>query len=408
VTCQCTGAPALCSESCLGCPPYVDLSDLSAAQQAVCASAPRDQCVPQCSAYKDCPCESAPALCLDSCRGCPPYVDPTELDAAQQAFCAASPRDRCVAECGVFRRCPRAPPPVLEPSSCPATSRSPLQEFPRRYRNKEWCNTNCKPAIRKDPHLYLPHGGRADFRGQHDTIFNLLSAKNVSFNVRMEEADFNWAKRLVHGTKMAAAYWTIRTYRGNTLMVEYSAKAGETSAQVTEKDRRTVIVKDGQPPLSVDNVWIQLVGKALTVATDKWSFKAEKSAFPFARLDTNKNKVLLDVSISPLYNADSDVVAPHGIIGQAYDGDALAVDGRIDTDRSAESTTKAQAEGAIEGDWKDYIMASGFRTDFKFSRFDAKAAKPRDVSKLTGGKHALGSSPVRVGASDSEPTVQTA
>jgi len=46
------------------------------------------------------------------------------------------------------------------------------------------------------------------------------------------------------------------------------------------------------------------------------------------------------VSISPLYNADSDVVAPHGIIGQAYDGDALAVDGKIDTDRSAESTTK--------------------------------------------------------------------
>ena len=49
--------------------------------------------------------------------------------------------------------------------------------------------------------------------------------------------------------------------------------------------------------------------------------------------------------------------------------------------------SQAQAEGAIEGDWKDYIMASEFSTDFKFSRFDAKAAKPRDVSKLTGVTH---------------------
>ena len=45
-------------------------------------------------------------------------------------------------------------------------------------------------------------------------------------------------------------------------------------------------------------------------------------------------------------------------------------------------------EGAIEGDAADYVMASKFATDFKFSRFGLTEAKPRDVSKLTGKKMA--------------------
>merc|ERR1712060_103524 len=112
-----------------------------------------------------------------------------------------------------------------------------------------------------------------------------------------------------------------------------------------------------------------------------------KSPFPFPKLEVNKGKVLLDIEVLPLYDADSDVVAPHGIFGQAYDGDLVGVDGKLDTDRSAITTTTAQAEGAIEGTWRDYKMESAFATDFKFSRFDSVAARPRDVSKLTGRKH---------------------
>jgi hypothetical protein len=47
-------------------------------------------------------------------------------------------------------------------------------------------------------------------------------------------------------------------------------------------------------------------------------------------------------------------------------------------------TTKAMAEGAIEGHHTDYKMGSGFSTDFVYTRFDKTAAKPRDVSKLSG------------------------
>ena len=69
----------------------------------------------------------------------------------------------------------------------------------------------------------------------------------------------------------------------------------------------------------------------------------------------------------------------------------------------SESTTSAQGEGAIEGTIHDYRVADQFATDFKFSRFDATAAKPRDVTKLTGVKRPRtfqNATGIRVHASD--------
>merc|ERR1719409_2491481 len=143
-----------------------------------------------------------------------------------------------------------------------------------------------------------------------------------------------------------------------------------------------------------------LSSKTLSVGTKKWRFTATSSPFPFGKLEANKDKVLLDVAIQPLYNADADVVAPHGIIGQAYDGDAIAVDGKMDDHKKAgEVTTEAQAEGAIEGTWEDYIVATPFSTSFKYSRFDATAAPHRDVSKLSGAKKAASETPSAVATS---------
>eukprot|EP00966_Prymnesium_polylepis_P256772 5931392-Prymnesium_polylepis.1 len=47
-------------------------------------------------------------------------------------------------------------------------------------------------------------------------------------------------------------------------------------------------------------------------------------------------------------------------------------------------TTRAKAEGAIEGTLEDYRMASDFATAFRFSRFDVTFARVRNVSALTG------------------------
>jgi len=269
------------------------------------------------------------------------------------------------------------------------------------YDNIGSCQTVCSPPVaRKDPHLYLPHGGRADFRGADNVTFAMLSAKDVAFNVKFEEADFNWAKRVVHGTKMAAAYWTIRTTGGKMLHIEYNANS-KLGGIVREEGKRDVTIMANSPALVVDNVHVSLENQKLTVEVGgKWLMTAAVAAFPFGNLAANKHKKLLDIGVEALYDADHDVVAPHGIFGQAYDGDNIGVSGKVDTRRTVETTTVAQAEGAIEGVWSDYMVASPFATAFKYSRFDATEAKPRDVSKLSGKKTPMPATAYSVGASD--------
>ena len=63
--------------------------------------------------------------------------------------------------------------------------------------------------------------------------------------------------------------------------------------------------------------------------------------------------------------------------------------------------TKAMGEGAIEGVASDYAVNSPFSTNFKFSRFGANKADPRDVSKLVGAKRAT-SKPALAGAYNDE------
>lgn len=125
-------------------------------------------------------------------------------------------------------------------------------------------------------------------------------------------------------------------------------------------------------------------GAVLSVNTGRW--RIEVASVPFPNPTKNKGKALLDVTIKAEYDADHDVVAPHGLIGQSWDGDGVAMGGRRDDYRGTEVTTSAMAEGAIEGEPSDYEVSSAFDTDFKFSRFDATSATPRDVTKLSGVK----------------------
>lgn len=100
------------------------------------------------------------------------------------------------------------------------------------------CVTDCQPfghccsasvphggaSVRKDPHLRLAHGGRTDIRGEDRAVYNFLSAANVSLNVQFATSDFHWHKRLVHGTKLTAAAWTLRTsLSGRLVHVEFDA-----------------------------------------------------------------------------------------------------------------------------------------------------------------------------------------
>ena len=68
---------------------------------------------------------------------------------------------------------------------------------------------------------------------------------------------------------------------------------------------------------------------------------------------------------------------------QHWDGDGKAIDGEEDVfPYKGDFTTYAMAKGALEGEPTDYEMAGKYATAFKFSRFDATSAEPRDVAKL--------------------------
>jgi hypothetical protein len=83
-------------------------------------------------------------------------------------------------------------------------------------------------------------------------------------------------------------------------------------------------------------------------------------------------------------------IAPHGLIGQSFDGSSIAVNGKVDKyGFGLEMFTSAQAEGAIEGIHTDYLVRGPFSTNFKYSRFDAQSyVAPRNVSLLAGAKAA--------------------
>ena len=88
------------------------------------------------------------------------------------------------------------------------------------------------------------------------------------------------------------------------------------------------------------------------------------------------------------FGASSVSCFPHGIMGQSFDGDGIAVSGKVDdyNDRT-EVTTTAMGEGAIEGAANDYALPNAYATEFKYSRFAKKSGDvcaPREVAKLNG------------------------
>ena len=108
--------------------------------------------------------------------------------------------------------------------------------------------------------------------------------------------------------------------------------------------------------------------------------------YPLRKKNSDKHR--LDISFVPKMNKLGKV-APHGLIGQSFDFDGIAVDGARDNYDDKEVTTKAMGEGAIEGTAKDYEIAGDdpYSSDFKFTRWNMVEAAPRNIAKLTGQQH---------------------
>ena len=187
-------------------------------------------------------------------------------------------------------------------------------------------------------------------------------------------------KFLVHGTFIFETFTTVRTSAGRLLHLRTEA-APTSAANVAIMENNVPVSKLGKNGERViDDVTLATKDGRVTISTPKWAV--------VCTVVCNKEAHFLNLSFK--HHAPGIAQsAPHGIIGQSYDYDGIAVDGAKDVYNTAaggEFTTVAQAEGAIEGTHSDYLMESPFATAYKYSQFNNKGATVRDARKLAGSK----------------------
>jgi len=283
-----------------------------------------------------------------------------------------------------------SPPPSLAPSPPPAVTPSPPPQA----------------MVSGDPHIHFGDGAVADFRGKNATFYALLSAPGVQFAARTVDTSFLLPRpMLVHGSFFDTAAWTVRGASGRVYGIEADASA--VRFRVTDARSGELLREHRGPWKQWWEDGIRAYFKQSTVYVRAHGFEVNCTRRPVYnwvagpshwRFDIAMRR-LDDTPFAKLFNASSPTCYPHGVIGQAWDDDDIAVDGAEDDYTYHKDhpvvTTRAMAEGALEGRGDDYELASAHATAFAYSRFERDASDvcpPRNVSKLTGAKRVAGHS----------------
>lgn len=250
-----------------------------------------------------------------------------------------------------------------------------------------------------DLHVHHAGGGSFDFRGPLDgAVCNLFQARGASLNAEFTFANFTLAPEdpralrvlEVHGSFLTAAFIKFATVlEGEIAYVLVTFSAGDIK-------RAHVMVKMGQHTLldtqvgstserlafgdvSVGMGFVFPASTKLTLSNSYWSFTLTPGTYRNSINGARRTRI--DVAVTALQDPLAERVAPHGLIGQGFDG--LYMEGKKDNyvpDEDGIFATYAQGEGAVEGTASDYLIDAKdpFSTVFKFGRFDAIAAPPRD------------------------------
>jgi len=235
----------------------------------------------------------------------------------------------------------------------------------------------------------------------------MLHSRGLAVNALFEASAFFLPTRLkVRGTFMTELFVKAKSTRGRSVRIEFTPNKMPFAPVVYDDTGKAHTLRAGEPPITADDVSASVSesghnSQVLELRTAAW--KVEATARMIAR-SVVLRKRQIDLWLVPLRDPlapdpqTGTVVAPHGLIGQSFDGDNIAIDGKKDHYRELwwrqtsfkanEITTEAQAEGAIEGSGDDYKLDDVFGTDFKYARFNAAAAAPRNVSELSGQKRA--------------------
>eukprot|EP00967_Tisochrysis_lutea_P079015 scaffold107915_cov30-Tisochrysis_lutea.AAC.3 len=299
---------------------------------------------------------------------------------------------------------PHAPPPYapqvewdswIPPPLPPGLEETSATPSPPEEGQDEWGTTLPPPtptrtaSAEQDPHLAFAHGGRADFRGCDSCLFNFLSARDLSLNVKTEAATFHLNGALVHGTFLTEVHVAFFYRALNTwLNVSYWAKeAGNSNWGWRSVNGSCAGRSFALGPKASRQCYDSIVATGYASAQillPEWQLNISARRV-WKRVDGPLHR--LDLAMRPTVTERDLSAWPHGIIGQSYDGDGLPIHGRRDNYSDALVYTAAMAEGAIEGDASEYRVHYAFETEFKYSRFHATMAtsRPRSMAKAQHG-----------------------
>jgi len=270
---------------------------------------------------------------------------------------------------------PRPPTPPLPPSPPslpPDPPHPPSPPAPPPFAPAPPSPPPLKPGgLTGDPHLHFAHGGEADFRGEDGAVYAMLHHAGLAVNAQFEASAFFLTaphNLKVRGTFVTDLFIKVQTEpSGRELRIEFTPNAPPTPL-VHSVLGSAQHLAPGESH-SLDGVSIAVSGRAdhLYVVTPGWAINVTARLI---RRSATPGKRQIDLACVPLRDplaplpGTGRAVAPHGLIGQSFDGDRVAVDGRKDhyrelwwrqtSFRAWEITTEAQAEGAIEGSGDDY------------------------------------------------------
>jgi len=272
-------------------------------------------------------------------------------------------------------------------------------------------------SAKADVHFAGLKGGRFDVRGKDGKSYAILSAPGLAVNARFKETSFtlpssdirSLAIKRVHGSILSEAFINIRLPSGSHVHVHYSPiKQFVAHVQVVNDEYSTGLWLDLRSERRItfeDKVHIAMVQAsrnkaALNVVDGAWNVTVTPGIYRLANGGIGQR---VDLNLIPMPAAFTSPISPHGLVGQSLHDD-VAIQGSIDQykpDAKGEYATSAQGEGAIEGSIEDYEVKDGpFSTVFRFDRFDATVAAPRDTSLLSGKKLPLGTRPRGIAHSD--------
>lgn len=238
-----------------------------------------------------------------------------------------------------------------------------------------------------NPTFKFAFGGASDFRGLDNTIFNILSSNGISFNMKTNDVLTLLPRpSLLKSSAFTEAYLVVKTLNTNET-INISMNANE---QGYKKHVGKYVLDDtlGEwKDTQIDT--LRVLSKQVTnvIRANGWEINVTRTPVDFP-LDNQTVRWRYNVQMKPM---DCDIYKkmygvpdtrhPHGLLGQSFDEHKIETHGEITNYDKVFIDQKEQLRGAIEGDWKDYIVESPFSTWFNYSSFYNNNIK-RDISKL--------------------------